>query len=299
MKRIIFAIFILAGILTPTLTTAQVAVTGMNTYFPYPSAPDSIPTPQGKADYVMEHFWDYCDLKKAFSSRQKMAGAFEDFMSFSTIGSARKVHRSIGKFLRALEKQPDDLLFIARKAEELVHSDTSRIYSDELYIPFALAVARNKKIDKNVRSAFERQARILTATQPGMPAPVFNYTDFNGGNGTFMPDTTAELTVMFFNDPDCIDCTLARARLNAAIRTTEYIKDGILRIVAVTPGEADDRWRNMASSYPSEWQVLAAPDVDDIYDIRTTPAFYVFDKKGDIVLKNIDIEQVLRLMSLL
>lgn len=299
MNRIIFGIFILSGILTPTAATAQVAVTDMNTYFPYPSAPDSIPTPQGKADYVMEHFWDYCDLKKAFSSRQKMAGAFQDFISFATIGSASGVHQSISKFLRALEKQPDELLFIAQKAEGLVHSDTSRIYSDELYIPFAQAVARNKKIDKNVRTAFERQARILSATQPGMPAPAFNYTDFKGENGTFAPDTTAELTVMFFNGQDCMDCTLARARLNADIRTTEYINDGILRIVAVTPSEADDRWRDMASSYPSEWQVLAAPDIDDIYDIRTIPAFYVFDKKGDIVLKNIDIDQVLRLMSLL
>lgn len=267
------------------------------TYFPYPLIPDSISTLQARTDYLISHFWDFCDLKKAFSSRQKMAGAFKDYLTFMPHASARQVHRSIAKLMKALEKQPDDQLFLARKAEEYIHSDSSEIYSDELYLPFAVAVAGNKRIDKASREPFAHQAKILSACQAGMPAPSFDFTDRDGLNRTFAPDTTAEVTVIFFNDPDCMDCVLAKARLKADIRASQFVDEGVMKIIAITPGDADDTWKDMAGSYPEQWIVGASSEVDEIYDIPTTPTFYVLDEKGNIALKRINIEALLSLIS--
>lgn len=268
-------------------------------YITLPMIPDSITTLQGRTDYLVSHYWDFCDMKKIFSSRTKMAEEFKNYLMLMPHASQRGAHRAVASLLRKLDKQPDDMLFLARKAEEFVHSDTSEIYSDELYLPFAVAVAGNKRIDKAVREPYEHQARILAATQKGAPAPAFEYTDRQGNTGVYEPDTTVSLTVIFFNDPDCMDCTLARARLNSNIKATDYVKEGIMRIVAVSPTAADASWQRMAEGYPEEWQVLAAPDVDDIYDIRTTPSFYVLDHEGKIVLKNIDIEQLVKMMEII
>ncbi len=294
MNRKIFALILLIASMAGGSAFAQQQT---DTYFPYPIVPDSISTLQGRTDYLLEHFWDFCDFKKAFSSRPRMAGAFKDYLSFMPHASAKQAHRSVARLLKTLEKQPDDLLFIARKAEEYIHSDTAEIYSDELYLPFAVAVSSNKRIDKAVREQFEHQARILSGSQVGMPAPSFNYTDRSGSPGVFAADSTAEVTILFFNDPDCMDCTIARSRLHADIRATNFIKDGVMRVVAITPGEADEAWKQMAESYPAEWTVGAAPDVDEIYDIPSTPTFYVIDDNNKIALKRIDINTLLNLIS--
>lgn len=292
-KRIFALILFIASIAGSTVVAQQQT----DTYFPYPIVPDSISTLQARTDYLLEHFWDFCDFKKAFSSRQKMAGAFKDYLSFMPHASAKQAHRSVSRLLKSLEKQPDDLLFLARKAEEYIHSDTAEIYSDELYLPFAVAVSSNKRIDKAVREQFTHQARILSGSQTGMPAPAFNFTDRSGAASVFLPDSTAEVTILFFNDPDCMDCTVARSRLNADIRASNFIKDGVMRVVAITPGEPDENWKQMAESYPESWIVGAAPDVDEIYDIPTTPTFYVIDDEHKIALKRIDINTLLNLIS--
>lgn len=292
-KRIFTLILFIASIAGSTVAAQQQT----DTYFPYPIVPDSISTLQARTDYLLEHFWDFCDFKRAFSSRQKMAGAFKDYLSFMPHASARQAHRSVARLLKSLEKQPDDLLFFARKAEEYIHSDTADIYSDELYLPFAVAVSSNKRIDKAVRDQFAHQARILSGSQVGMPAPAFNYTDRSGVPSVFAPDSTAEVTILFFNAPDCMDCTIARSRLNADIRASNFIKDGVMRVVAITPGEADENWKQMAESYPESWIVGAAPDVDEIYDIPNTPTFYVIDDAHKIALKRIDINTLLNLIS--
>ena len=52
-----------------------------DTYFPYPLIPDSINIFQKRCDYLARHFWDFCDLKKAFSAKAKMAQEFNVYIS--------------------------------------------------------------------------------------------------------------------------------------------------------------------------------------------------------------------------
>ena len=159
MKKIIFT-----ALLTVFINCVASAQTMPETYFPYPLVPDSIQTLDGRSNFLITHFWDFCDLKKGFSSRAKMAGAFKDYLSFMPYANARVVHKSIAKFLKDIEKQPEDMVFIAHTAEQLVHSDTAQIFSDELYLPFAQAVVNNKRVKKEDKEYFAPQVKVLTAT---------------------------------------------------------------------------------------------------------------------------------------
>ena len=292
-RRISAIILLLCSVATMKVTAQQQPAT----YFPYPIVPDSISTLQGRTDYLIDHFWDFCDMKKAFSHRNKMAEAFKDYLSFMPHASARQVHRSVAKLIKSLEKQPDDLLFLAQKAEEYVHSDTAEVYSDELYIPFAIGVASNKHIDKAIREAYHHQATLLTNSQVGAPAPEFEFTDRNGNRQKFENDTAYQVTVIFFNDPDCMDCRIARSRLNANLQASKFIEAGVMRIVAITPGDPDEQWKEMAASYPEEWTVGAAPDIDEVYEITSTPEFYVIGPDGKIAIKRLNIDGLLTLIS--
>ena len=131
-----------------------------------------------------------------------------------------------------------------------------------------------------------------------MKAPEFEFTTPEGLKRTFQPDTTARVTVLFFNDPDCTDCRLARVRLDADLHTQKLVETGVVDIVSITPTEGTDPlWLNATASYPSSWTVGAAPEIDEIYDIRRSPTLYLIDHKGLIQLKTDNAEAVLSILS--
>ena len=199
-----------------------------------------------------------------------MAEAFSDYLSFMPHASAKTVHKSIAKLLKDLEKQPADQLFFAQKAEELIHSDTSEVFSDELFLPFARAVVENKRIPAKDKTHFIDQTKILTATMLGSRMPDIAYTDRNGNKAVFSPDST-QVTILFFNEPDNHECLLAKARLNADSKSSSFIADGIMKIVAITKTEPGEDWISFAKTMPETWTVGAVPDIDKIYDIPYNP----------------------------
>ncbi|WP_370463796.1 TlpA family protein disulfide reductase, partial [uncultured Duncaniella sp.] len=104
----------------------------------------------------------------------------------------------------------------------------------------------------------------------------------------------AEGVLVFFNDPDCTDCNMARIRLDADVSMTELISEGKVKVVAISLAEPDDEWRRHADSFPASWEVGAAPDADLTIDLRSgTPDFYIIDGKHNIRYKHLNITQVL------
>lgn len=283
------AIFMAALVASPS-------VMAQDTYFQLPIVPDSLQGLQPRVDYLIQHYWDFCDFNKAFSNRERMGESFKTYLNLMPHASARQVHRCIAKFLKDLEKRPDDLVFLANTAEEYVHSDTSRIYSDELYLPFIRAVVDNKRVDKSLKARYEHQVRVLSASQVGMSAPEFEFTDRDGRKRTFASDSS-EVTLIYFFDTECGDCHLARTRLNADIPTSNYIDRKLVRVVAISLEEPTEEWCEKVKNYPETWTVGAAPDIDTVYDITTIPSFYILDENAVIRMKNASIDTVLQVMS--
>lgn len=277
-------------------TTAVAQEKDQDQFFQLPIVPDSISTLDGRTDYLLLHYWDFCDLKKAFSSKSRMAHSFKEFLDLAPYGNKRNVHKAVEDFLKKLEKRPDDLLFIAREAEANLYADTAEMLSDELFLPFAEAVSKNKKVDKAEKKHFQRIADILSRCQIGMIAPDFEYTTRDGEKRSFSADT-ADVVVVYFNDPDCSDCNMARLRLDADVQTTRLIEAGVMKIVAITPMAPDGQWRDLMQSYPQNWSVGACEGINDIYDIRNAPTFFLFDKQHKIYGKNMDINTLLTINS--
>lgn len=264
--------------------------------FQYPIVPDSITTLTGRCDYQARHFWDFCDLKKAFSSRARVADEFRGYLEILQLATPDSATAAIETFARRLDKQPDDLLYLAEIAEAELYSDTAKVWADELYIPFARAVVNNKRIQKAYKARFRQQAEVLANSLPGHKIPSIPYTRPDGTQGDVAKDS-AQVVLLYVNDPDCSSCRMARVRLSADVNTRELINEGVLKIVAVTPADPDDKWRSEVESYPAEWSVGTSPDIDMTLDLRgEMPVFYILDRNGKIRFKHLDINQVLDIM---
>lgn len=283
---------ILSGCLL-AISAAVSAQTESNTYFQYPTVPESIVGLTERTDYVLEHFWDRCNINEAFSSLQKMKGAFSDYVGLMPYGSAEMVKTSINNLISKVAKNPRNLLALGEMAEAALYSDSAEVVCDECYLPFAQAVAANKKISKAEKARFEYQAKVLGGAQVGMTAPDFTYTTPDGKTGKLSDIPAGSYVLIFINDPDCDHCELARVRLSADINLNDLIDRSLVKVVSVYPGDFDPDWAERAASYSDRWIVGASPEVGDSYDLRNPPVLYYLNGEHKILSKSLVIDGLL------
>lgn len=264
-----------------------------DTYFPYPIVPDSVATFQGRCNYLADHFWDFCEMTKAFSARQRMAQELKVYLSVVANAEPSVAVRGVNALMKKLEKQPKDQVFMATVAEGQLYGDTAEVWIDALYLPFAEAVAANKRVSKAEKARFVQQAEVLRNSMVGSRAPSLPYTTRDGREGDLQNDS-AEVVIVFFNDPDCSSCNMARIRLDADVSMTELVNEGTVKVVAITLAEPDEEWKKAVEAYPASWIVGAAPDADLCIDLRAgTPDFYILGRHNIIRYKHLNADQVL------
>lgn len=268
------------------------------TYFPYPTPPEALTTLSQRTNYLVEHFWERCNLKSAFSSRAKLAKAFRDYVSFMPYASADTVHASIIELIDNVKNDKKNLLTLGEIAEATLYSDTAEVLSDELYLPFAKAIAANKKIPAAARARFEHQARVLANSQVGATAPALIF-ETPDGNKSDLSKVESPYTLLFFNDPECEDCSMARVRLAADFNTRQLIEKGILKIVSIYPEDPSDEWRDNCQTYPASWVIGASSQADELFDMRHAPVMYFLDKSHKILAKNMLIDNVINAFAMI
>ncbi len=277
--------------------TSSSANDANNGFFQLPIIPDSLVMHQDKVDFMLRHYWDFCDLNKAFSSRDKMAQAFDTYLSFMPHATASVVYEEVPRFMKRIEKKPENVAFIGELVESKLYSDSAEFQSDELFLLFANEIIANKKLDKNRKLRYQHLAKVLSASQPGEHAPAFDIVDLDGRKSIFAADSAKQGTILFFNDPECDDCRMARLRLDTDIRTRRIIEGGQIDLVSVYPGDpANEEWRRMAASNPQEWITVASPNADELYDLRHSPAFYLLNPSGNILLKTDNVDLIISIM---
>lgn len=298
MKRIL-AIIALTLALIPVCSVAQTGNQKENTYFLYPTAPESITDFKQKCNYTTWHFWDNCNLKSAFSSRKRMKGAMEDFFSIAVHAAPDTVFPTINKLIETVRKNSaDNMLTLGELAEELLYTDSAYIYSEELYLPFAEGVAQTKKINSANRLRFERHAKILGHTQLGMIAPNFEFTRPDGSKG-HLHDGLGKRIILVFNDPDCDDCRMTMVRLSADFNLRQLIEKGYLNLYSIYPGEITEEWKASVTDYPSEWIVGALENAEEMFDLSMSPTIIYLDPNAKILSKTIDKGRLIDMLRLL
>lgn len=277
------------------MTTLSSALLADDKFFEYPQAPESLTTLSQRANFVVEHFWDRCNLKSAFSSRDKMAKAFRDYVTYMQFATKDTTITSINKLIKEVQKKPKNMLTLAQIAEETLYGDSALFWSDELYLQFTNAVIKTKKISKADKARYEHHAKILTNSLTNSTLPNFEYETPNGEKQQF-DSIKAPAIILFFNDIDCTDCQLAKVRLATDINLNKLIDLGVIKIVSIYPGEANEEWKMEASNYPKNWIVGACNDIYDMFDMRVIPTIYQLDENHKIIAKNLNVDGILSIV---
>mgnify|MGYP002513346068 FL=1 len=265
-------------------------------FFQYPQAPENLTTLSQRANYVVEHFWDKCNLKSAFSSRDKMTKAFRDYITYMQFAAKDTTISSINNLIKTVQKTPQNMLTLGEIAEETLYGDSAMFWSDELYLYFANAVINTKKLSKAEKARYKHHSTVLTNSMVGSKLPNFTFTTPKGEKVEF-DSVNAPAIILFFNDIECADCQLAKVRLATNINLNKLIDNGVIKIVTIYPGEPSKEWETEVESYPNNWIIGANEDIYDMFDMRTSPTIYQLDDKHTIIAKNLNVEGIISVVG--
>lgn len=288
MRKIIYPL------LTALVLICSLTVSGQRSdkLFPYPEPPEDITNFYERCTFLVDKFWERCNFKSAFSSKNKLNEAFGDWVSFMPYASGDTVHIAVDRLLETVKKSGDYTLDVARMAERWLYSDSADFVSEEVYLPFAKAAASHKKISSDVRAYYARQTRIIENSAIGAGFPDIKLTLADGTERSALGDSTA-YTLVLVASPDCFDCSMARVRLSADPAINGLIEAGLLKVVyVVSGGSADD-----VSSCPASWIAGSSARLDDTIDLSGNPMIYYLDKDNKVLAKNIPVDNVLRAFS--
>lgn len=283
-------------IIIAIFVSAILKVSADDKLFPYPQAPDEMQGLTERSNYIVERFWDRCNFNTAFLKRDKIKEAFVDYVNILPYATLDTVTMSIDKLIEKVKKQPKDLLTLGQIAEECMYSPTAEFWSDDLYIPFARAVAEHKKIAKADKAPFKKQVTVLENSKTGMPAPGIDLILRDGSK--FNTDSIkSPLTILFVISPDCSDCMLERVKLAANVNTIRHINDGKLQVAVIGTEPYSAEWAESVSAVPSTWIAGTSPEVDNVLDIRMQPEIYILGSNHKILVKHATVDNIIPMLE--
>lgn len=261
--------------------------------FEYPVAPEEIESLVDKSNWLMQHFWDKMDFKsKGAVDQTALNDAFRVFSLPMQWAEKTEVDKSVDGMLKLLEKNPTLLLQFTKAAEEALYGQRARVWIDEVYLKYLQVFLKNKKIPESRKKRYQRQYKLISNTLLGNTPPSFSFTTPVGNPGKFEP--IGVFTIIEFGDPDCDDCRHSKLRMETDIKFSSLVERGLVNVMFIVPDPVDG-WQTQLTGYPSNWVVGASDDVSDIFDLRTTPSFWVIGKDGKIKAKNVSVDQAMSL----
>lgn len=263
--------------------------------FEYPVAPDSLGTLQEKSTWVAERFWNALDIKDRQTVDQNALNhAMGVFVELTRWADSDAVIKTLDNLMRSLTTNPTLSLQFTKAAEEKLYGPRAQYWSDELYLKFIDNLLKTKKIKKERTLRYQRHAGLLRNSLVGGKPAEFDYTLPSGTTAHYRPDGV--LTVIEFGDPDCDDCRFAKLKMETDVEFSELVDKGKVNVLFIIPNK-NEGWQDKLSGFSTKWHTGANEEIDDLMDLRTTPALYVIDEEGKIAAKNISVATAMAIVK--
>lgn len=259
--------------------------------FEYPSPPEDYDGLTERSDYLMDHFWDAFNFAdKSAVDQNALNDAFLVYTTAMRYAGRDKALKSVESIVKKLKGNPVLLLQFTKSAEENLFGPRASIWSDEAYLPFLQAVVSDKSIPDSRKQRYAMQLDILRRNAPGKKFPDMRIVLRDGRQKDFVP--SAPLTLVEFGNPDCDDCRFARTKLEIATDIADMIESGELEMVFVVADAMPEDQPELLDAFrqlPEKWTAGICYGGDDIFDLRSTPCFYLIGADRKIKAKNMDV----------
>lgn len=260
--------------------------------FPAPSIPQMLTTPEDRSIYYVTHFWDSWNLADSalYHQEDRLEQSLANFLS---ILAASPVSEDQAKQLVLFPLQHTSQPFIAESMllmyQKYLYEPNSPMVNYELFLPIARWGAKSEWLSIATQERCKDAAQLLSQNRVGQQATDFLYITPEETNGR-LSSLRGKHVLLFFYVPDCPICSQEIEALKEDSFLTQQIKQGQLTLLFVFASFGENEWRASLSYLPS-WGIKAYNINDTIlhhslYDLRATPALYLLDPRGNVLLRD-------------
>lgn len=296
MKKILKLLMLLLPLLASAQESADTAASRQPIVLPplfdYPVASEDMDW-ETRSNWLATHFWDSFDFKVKSVGQQQLNHAFNTWIVPLHYADPKVCAEAVESLVKKLDKNPTLLLQFTRAAEASIYSaETAQIWLDEAYLPFVRALIANKKIPATQKTRYIYEEKRIANSLIGEKFPALTVTDRWGAKSIFAPE--GAYTLVEFGDPSCSECQMARIAIKSDDLFSEARERGLLRIAFILPDAdlSDSSWMEEVADYPADWTVAAGEGIDEIVDIKLSPAIFLVNPEGKLLLKNVDFTPV-------
>ena len=264
------------------------------TLFDYPVAPDTCSTIESRCNYLVQHFWDKCELAKPFDERNDslLVEAMATYLDIMRAGANVNVSlASIRDLMFKAQGNHTNFERLMAVAEFLLYARPTPVI-DDVYLTFAQSAADASWAKKEFREHYGDQVQRIKNTKLGEPVTDLELTLVDGTK-TRLRDlaATADVTFVFITDY-AVESNLDRTRLYTDIAVNAALDNGSLKVVNIMAGDVPKSWDETSRNYSARWTVGASKNAMDVLDLRILPCVIVLDREGKVQAKNLTVDNI-------
>ena len=267
--------------------------------FQLPEVPVMLDTPEARAAFVCEHYWDHFDFADTAyihlpDITEQAIVNFMDLMPRVPQELADKAMRIL--YEKAAPHSPM-LWHFWETMSRYWQNANSPMRNEEMFIRLCRSVEEVPQVEEVLKQRASFARRMAEKNRPGMKAADFVYT-LASGKQARMYGLKAEYTLLFFYNPDCHTCADVKQAMQRSLLLKDMVSSGQMKVLTVYPDEDVALWRSHLEEMSEEWingydkgQVLT---MEERYDLSSIPSFYLLDKDKKVLLKDADWRQVMQ-----
>ena len=290
MKHILLILTAMTIIVSSMSAQGQLADQQPGTLFAYPLAPDTCSSLEERCNYIINHFWENYDISRPVADEAAFERTFRDYVDFFKYAHRNVAIASVRDLVNKAQSNTSTLQKLGEVAERVLYGPEAEFWSDEVYVPFAMALASDKRLPKELREHYGRQLARINAVQLGSVLD-FEYTGLDGERHR-VSDLEAKTLVILFVD-EGVDSSIGRVRMSSDVSLNSLIDAGELTLVCLSLNAYSADWARVAAGYGANWVVGCGADLASSLDLRILPCCYVLDSDHVVLNKTQSVEGVL------
>lgn len=269
---------------------------GDSLHFVLPSIPSVISDVEGRREYLALHYWDNFDFARLdFLAHDSLMGvALGGYIQILTMTTPEVVAQSLDSVLsRSLSLGYDSFSRFTSGLEHYLYNPNSPVRNEDLYLCVLRFTVGAAALDDIYKVRSRSQLEMVLKNRVGDRAFDFGFVDHLGQSSTLY-SLRSSYTILFFNTPDCDDCSRVKSYIGGSLVFTGMVDSLELTVLGVYTGSDYSLWFD--SSYPS--LILNTYDSrgditrDRLYDLRALPTLYLLDQHKRVILKDCSIEAI-------
>lgn len=271
--------------------------------FTLPDIPPVITSPELRAEYLVEHYWDNMNFadNHYIHHPEITEQAWADYCNILNHVPLSTAQQSLRKTIGQANVNKKMFTYLTELADKYLYNPNSPMRNEEFYIPVLEAMLRSPLLNKTEKIRPQARLTLAQKNRAGTQALDFTYTLKSGTQGTLYQLNT-EYILLFINNPGCHACSETIGQLQAATTINKLLREKRITILSVYPDEELDEWNRHLADFPSEWinaydKRLIIRD-KQLYDLKAIPTLYLLNRKKTVLLKDVTVlimEEYLRL----